>query len=974
MIKKKGELAASHFFIKKKMHVKKEEEEEEQEQRSRRAIKVALNLLVKSPRSTLERYNKSISSDDGSSVISSSASSSDLGKLEEEQKGVIFNKREKFPFLAVNQKEQPDNRFVLGETLPLPRAEKSILVSKRDDENDDDENYPIVYQVCEAILEKDVKKCERSCTAAMGVLKRATVFPSSLVRPGLSKKREEKNLERVVREKERDESNNEESCEVNKEGALEENYSYLYVVKKEEEANLSPIERIFGPVSEDVLAVARVKFISRDDDDDDDDDIDVKTASANPMAHIAAACDRFFIANEALFVTSRGANAAISFFSQLLLDGVHRVVLNRTAAQKDAHNEKDDYFSLQCVPSMLPENASLISYDKTIVRDSDDEIVFSSMKTFTLRATLERDPPLETATETNLEVAAHSSKGDYGKSNSVSADNYVRLQPCSSDKANASLVASLYDALFASASEDEQRRSKIEEDVFVHDIVSEAFTSSIFDAKSEVAPASNKTCLKTVLPETSVITPCLGVSPEHGRAVSKALDEWSKARSFSPSSLLRDVSDDDKLPQNSSIIAKVKRQKVILLGSDVMSSLSLDAVVAEICREMDSEEAAFAGEKTLATATFLASASRGEKSTGNYGGIFFDAIAKHENSAHLLLLKLASFGIYPLRGTYDVSLFDFCDEPAARPSSSPVSPSSDANVLFIATFRKRNFKIINTLSISNVDKLVEIEREAWISCPEMRTSEDTIRDRVLNNRVMNFAIFDMDGEYLEESNESLKGMMYTQFVKSTEDVSNRNCWATKESARVDPFSSQTIQLLDVFADQRYSLENGGDVGMQLRDFVLHFAERVPMVQTVCAVTRTRGFREVQQKAIKEIEEVSERTQASISGHLKVSLVIPTYEQHVMSKEGGYNDRGLFLHVGAGAKILKVQYGWRPKDYENDGNGTLIEYKLERLSWRRYSNVKTFKSSHSSSSSSMVEAVASAIDTVQDEKMGRVAAT
>jgi hypothetical protein len=117
---------------------------------------VALNLLVKSSRSTLERYNKSISSDDGSSVISSSASSSDLGQLGEEQEGVIFNKREKFPFLAVNQKEQPDNRFVLGETLPLPRAEKSILVSKIDDENDDDENYPIVYQVCEAILEEDV--------------------------------------------------------------------------------------------------------------------------------------------------------------------------------------------------------------------------------------------------------------------------------------------------------------------------------------------------------------------------------------------------------------------------------------------------------------------------------------------------------------------------------------------------------------------------------------------------------------------------------------------------------------------------------------------------------------------------------------------------------------------------------------------------------------------------------------------------
>ena len=77
------------------MHVKKEEE---QEQRSRRAIKVALNLLVKSPRSTLERYNKSISSDDGSSVISSSASSSDLGILEEEQEGSFLTKEKNFRF------------------------------------------------------------------------------------------------------------------------------------------------------------------------------------------------------------------------------------------------------------------------------------------------------------------------------------------------------------------------------------------------------------------------------------------------------------------------------------------------------------------------------------------------------------------------------------------------------------------------------------------------------------------------------------------------------------------------------------------------------------------------------------------------------------------------------------------------------------------------------------------------------------
>jgi len=937
---------------------KDEEERQHQQQRSRRAIKVASNLLINSPRSTLEKYNRSIDPYDAFNIISSSASFSESGEEEEEQKVNFFNRGEKIPFLAVNQES-----IVLGETL-LPRAKKSVLVSKVDDENDDEENVPILYQVCEATSEEDIRKCERLCAAAMGLLKRATVCPPPLLhRPLLSKREkeeEEKYLSCGVAEKEQDDTTADEVCELACKDALEEKFAYLYIAKKEEEDELSFIRQIFGPVSEDLLAVARVKFLSHDDHD-------INAAESDPHVHSIAKCDRFFIANEALLVTGREANAAISFFSRLLLDGVHRVVLQRAAAQKDAHEGNDVCFSLQCVPKMLPENANVISCSNTVVRDGDDENVFaSSMKTFTLCAMLERDPHLKIPSNANLGVFTRSSESDGVKSNSRNTSEYARFKPCSADRANASLVTSLYDALFASAGDDNLRRSKIEEDIFVHDIVSEALSSSMFDAKSEIA-SSKKICLKTVLPETSVITPCLGVSPGLGQAFLKALDEWSKARYFFPSSPVRGVTDDDKIHRQTSIIARVKRQIVNLVGSVAMNSLSLDAVVTAICREMDNEEAALTDEETFATTTFLASSSRGERNGVNCGGVFFDAIAKHENSAHLLLLKLASCGIYPLRGTYDVSLFDFCDEPAEWVSSSPLSPSSDASVLFIATFRKRNFKVTNTLSLSNVDKLVEIEREAWVSCPEMRTSEDTIRDRVLNNRVMNFAIFDMDDEDFENANASLKGMMYTQFVKSTEDVSKRNCWATKESARVEPFSSETIQLLDVFADQRYSLENGGDVGMQLRDFVLHFAERVPMVKTVCAVTRTRGFREMQQKAIKKIEEESEQTQASISGYLKASLRIPTYEQHVMSKEGGYNDRGLFLHVGAGAKIVKVQYGWRPKDYENDGNGTLIEYKLEQLSWRRYSNVQTFRtsniSSSSLSSSSGVEVVASTVNKV-----------
>ena len=104
------------------------------------------------------------------------------------------------------------------------------------------------------------------------------------------------------------------------------------------------------------------------------------------------------------------------------------------------------------------QSATVVSCGETSVGDSDGEIACSSMKTFTLRAAL--GCCLETPTETNLGVTARSGKCDYGKSNYTNNEEYVRFQPLSSDKANASLVTSLYDTLFASASIDGQIKSK----------------------------------------------------------------------------------------------------------------------------------------------------------------------------------------------------------------------------------------------------------------------------------------------------------------------------------------------------------------------------------------------------------------------------------------------------------------------------------------------------------------------------------
>ena len=75
------------------------------------------------------------------------------------------------------------------------------------------------------------------------------------------------------------------------------------------------------------------------------------------------------------------------------------------------------------------------------------------------------------------------------------------------------------------------------------------------------------------------------------------------------------------------------------------------------------------------------------------------------------------------------------------------------------------------------------------------------------------------------------------------------------------------------------------------------------LNSVCAVTRTRGFK----------PDTS------------------TYEDHVNQKvvEGAHPDPGLNFHTSKGAEIVKTMPGWRPEDTENEGHGVLIEYAVEQ---------------------------------------------
>ena len=367
--------------------------------------------------------------------------------------------KRKFPFLAEFKVER---QICFRGNASI---KKRVVVSKSNVVD-----AQISYQVCEATTEEEKQKCERSCATAMGVGTRDWFSPSRL--RSLSKRRR-KDLDFVVDQKEEEDKEEwDKSREAKEEEEVNgEQFLYLYVVKKEEEDDVSHIQRIFGPVSEDVLAVARVKFTSHDSGGSD--------ASNDPIVNIIANCDRFFITNKAFFITSNDANAALSFFSQLLLDGVHRVVVNRVDAKgaHHANNKKDVYFSLQCVPTILPENATVVSCGETSVGDSDGEIACSSMKTFTLRAAL--GCCLETPRRQIWE-SLRVRKMWLWKEQLYKHKN-TAFQPCPRKACLSHHIVVRY--AFRLSEYRRTNKKQIEEDVFVHDIVSEAFSSSILIKK-----------------------------------------------------------------------------------------------------------------------------------------------------------------------------------------------------------------------------------------------------------------------------------------------------------------------------------------------------------------------------------------------------------------------------------------------------------------------------------------------------------
>jgi hypothetical protein len=267
---------------------------------------------------------------------------------------------------------------------------------------------------------------------------------------------------------------------------------------------------------------------------------------------------------------------------------------------------------------------------------------------------------------------------------------------------------------------------------------------------------------------------------------------------------------------------------------------------------------------------------------------------------HQLLLQAAEVGL--VMDPSGCFVAPNSDSSAAANDESQADTSSPVLGVGVARLRRVGYSV-RFAREDDVDALVAVEAQNWGSKSAMRTPRATVLDRVVNNPAGNLVVQSDDGE--------VKGGVYFQRVNAPDDATVYD-WHNKERARL--VEGPYVQLMDIHVCQRFSATLGRAVGNELREFVLNVALTMPGVRGVCAVTRTRGYRNKE----------------------KVTGV--KYEDYVMQSEGKH-DRGLLFHTGGGARVLKPVHNWRPADHENDGKGTLILYDLPKLSMARIASAK-----------------------------------
>ena len=173
----------------------------------------------------------------------------------------------------------------------------------------------------------------------------------------------------------------------------------------------------------------------------------------------------------------------------------------------------------------------------------------------------------------------------------------------------------------------------------------------------------------------------------------------------------------------------------------------------------------------------------------------------------------------------------------------------------------------------------QIDRECWSE--NLWLQEDELQ-WYFNNY--------LEGQFVVELDKEVVGCLFTQRLQDESTLEGKT---SKDFRALHSSGGAVVQLLRISVIHRLQ---GLGLSHLLIEGALQLLRRVRVTKSVVAVTRCSNFKSAHQSS---------------------------YSEYVYSR----TDPTIAFHVGRGAEIIRVLYGFRSEDTENDGHGVLIRYNV-----------------------------------------------
>ena len=212
--------------------------------------------------------------------------------------------------------------------------------------------------------------------------------------------------------------------------------------------------------------------------------------------------------------------------------------------------------------------------------------------------------------------------------------------------------------------------------------------------------------------------------------------------------------------------------------------------------------------------------------------------------------------------------------------------TSTAKSLSLNFFEKRLYSIRHPYP-EDFDALLEMDRACWNKA--RRSTPKDLKGRVVNNPA---------GQCVLEIDGNIVGSIYSQRINTVEIL--KGLVAAEVSAHhVDDAPIAQLIAVNVQPDMQHL-----GFGDQLLEFMLQYCTRTNSIEQVVAVSLCKNYPD------------------------HTSMPMDRYI-HTRGEDGFLLDPILRFHDCHGAVISRLVQGYRPEDYDNEGNGVLVEYDLHK---------------------------------------------